>query len=380
MWLLHRLAPDFKTIADFRRDNGAAIVGVCRAFVLFCRDQGLFTARLMALDGSKFRAAASAKRVMGRREIAEETAHLDRRIAEYLTGLDENDADEPDEASSATAAALAALRARRAELDHLVAKLDSEERTTLVEGELDARPMGIGKGPKPPSYNLQTAVDVDTGLIVHHEVTSEPNDTRQLYPMAKATKDTLGISNLTVVADAGYSSGTAAAACEADGITACVPTNRSIHSQGDGTLFGRSAFVYQPEADTYMCPAGHVLARKQEVMRRDRLIVYAARDCAGCSLKPRCTTAERRFVSRHLHEDALERMNARFQADPSLIRQRRCASEHPFGTIKRMTAGGRFLTRGLKKTRAEAALSVLAYNLIRAINLIGAATLCAKLA
>jgi hypothetical protein len=124
----------------------------------------------------------------------------------------------------------------------------------MVEGELDARPMGIGKGPKPPSYNLQTAVDVDTGLIVHHEVTSEPNDTRQLYLMAKATKDTLGISNLTVVADAGYSSGTAAAACEADGITACVPTNRSLHSQGDGTLFGRSAFVYQPEADTKCRP------------------------------------------------------------------------------------------------------------------------------
>ncbi len=129
---------------------------------------------------------------------------------------------------------------------------------------------------------------------------------------------------------------------------ACVPTNRSIHSQGDGTLFGRSAFVYQPEADTYRCPAGHVLARKQEVLRRDRLILYAARDCTGCSLKPRCTTAERRFVSRHLHEEALERMNTRFQADPNLIRQRRCASEHPFGTIKRMTAGGRFLTRGLR--------------------------------
>jgi transposase len=249
-----------------------------------------------------------------------------------------------------------------------------------VEGELDARPMGIGKGPKPPSYNVQTAVDADTGLIVHHEVTSEPNDTRQLYPMAKATKDTLGVSNLTVVADAGYSSGAAAAACEVDGITACVPTNRSIHSQGDGTLFGRSAFVYQPEADTYICPAGHVLARKQEVMRRDRMILYAARDCTGCLLKPRCTTAQRRFVSRHQHEDALERMNARFQADPSLIRQRRCASEHPFGTIKRMTAGGRFLTRGLKKVAGEAALSVLAYNIIRAINLIGAATLRAKLA
>jgi transposase len=145
-------------------------------------------------------------------------------------------------------------------------------------------------------------------------------------------------------------------------------------------MFGRSAFVYQPEADIYTCPAGHVLARKQEVLRRDLLILYAARDCTGCSLKPRCTTAKRRFVSRHLHEDALERMDARFHADPTLIRQRRCASEHLFGTIKRMTAGGRFLTRGLKKVSGEAALSVLAYNLIRAINLIGATTLRAKLA
>ena len=125
--------------------------------------------------------------------------------------------------------------------------------------------------------------------------------------------------------------------------------------------------------------AGHVLARKQ-AKRRDHLIVDAARDCAGCSLKSRCTTAGRRFVSRHLHEDALVRMNARFQADPTLVRRRRCASEHPFGTIKRMTAGGQFLTRGLKKVGGEAALSVLAYNLIRAINLIGATTLCARLA
>lgn len=379
MWLLRRLAPDFKTIADFRRDNGAAIVGACRTFVLFCRDQGLFTARLVALDGSKFRAAASAKRIVGRREIAEETVRLDRRIADYLAGLDETDACEPEDAPSATAAALAALRARRAELDRLAATLDAEERATLVEGEPDARPMGIGKGPKPPSYNMQTAVDADTGLIIHHAVTRDPNDTRQLYPMAKATKDALGTASLTIVADAGYSNGTAAAACEAEGIAACAPTNRSINNQGDGSMFDRSAFVHQAETDTYICPAGHALSRKQ-VMRRDSLILYAASDCAGCALKPQCTTAERRYVTRHLHEDALERMNARFRADPNLIRQRRCASEHPFGTIKRMTAGGRFLTRGIEKVSGEAALSVLAYNLIRAMNLAGAATLRARLA
>ena len=144
-------------------------------------------------------------------------------------------------------------------------------------------------------------------------------------------------------------------------------------------MFDRSAFAYQAETDTYICPAGHVLARKQ-LMRRDALIVYAARDCTGCSLKPRCTTAEHRFVTRHLHEEALDRMNGRLRADPSLIRQRRCAAEHPFGTIKRMTAGGRFLTRGLEKVSGETALSVLAYNIIRTINLLGAATLRARLA
>ncbi|HEX5421853.1 MAG TPA: IS1182 family transposase [Gammaproteobacteria bacterium] len=379
MWLLLRLAPDFKTIADFRRDNGAAIVGACRAFVLFCRDQGLFTARLVALDGSKFRAAASAKRIMGRREIAEEAARLDRRIADYLAGLDESDAGEPDEVPNATAAALEALRTRRAELNSMAAKLDAEERNTLVEGEPDARPMGVGSGRKPPSYNMQTAVDADTGLIVHHEVTGEPNDTRQLYSMAKATKDALETGKLTVVADAGYSNGTDAAACEDDGITPCVPANRAINNQGDGTLFDRSAFVYQPDTDTYRCPAGRTLVRKQ-IMRRDNCVLYAAQDCSGCALKPRCTTAARRFLTRHFHDDALQRMNARVEADPGLMRQRRCAAEHPFGTIKRMTAGGRFLTRGLTNVKAEAALSILAYNILRAINLIGAPALTARLA
>lgn len=379
MWLLRRLAPDFKTIADFRRDNGPAIVGACRAFVLFCRDQGLFTARLVALDGSKFRAAASAKRIIGRREIAEEAARLDRRMADYLAGLDESDARESDEAPGTTAVALQALRERRSELDRLAAKLDLEARNTLVEGEPDARPMGQGASRKPPSYNVQTAVDAETGLIVHHEVTAEPTDNRLLHPMAKATKDALETDKLMVVADAGYSNGADAAACEDDGITPCVPANRSSNNQGDGTLFDRSAFMYQPDTDTYRCPAGRMLVRKQ-VMRRDNCVLYAAQDCSGCALKLRCTNAARRFLTRHFHEDALQRMNARVEADPGLMRQRRCAAEHPFGTIKRMTAGGRFLTRGLTKVKAEAALSVLTYNIMRAINLIGASDLTTRLA
>ena len=191
MWLLRRLAPDFKTIADFRRDNGPAIVGACRAFMLVCRDAGLFAARLVALDGSKFRAAASAKKIVGRARIAEETARLDGKIAAWLAGLDEADAAEPDDAPGAVATAIAALQARRAELGRLAAKLEDEGRSTLVEGEEDARPMGMGRGAKPPSYNVQTAVDADTGLILHHEVTDEATDNRMLHPMAEATKQVL---------------------------------------------------------------------------------------------------------------------------------------------------------------------------------------------
>lgn len=366
MWLLRKLAPDFKTIADFRRNNGAAIVGACRAFVLVCREAGLFSARLVALDGSKFRAAASAKRVVGRREIEQEAARLDSRIAAYLAELDEADDAEPDDAPAAVAAALAALRARRTELDRLADKLDAEDRTTLVEGEEDARPMRGGNGLKPPSYNVQTAVDADTGLIVHHEVTGEPTDRRQLHPMASGTKEGLDLNTLTVVADRGFDNGEHASACERDGIVACVPSQRSINNQGDGTLFDRTAFTYEPETDTLTCPAGRRLARKQ-LHRKKRNITYASQDCSGCALKPRCTTAGRRFVKRHLDDDALNRMDAR--ATPQMMRARRCAVEHPFGTIKRMTAGGRFLTRGFKGTRTEMALSVLAYNVLRAINI-----------
>lgn len=366
MWLLRRLAPDFKTIADFRRANGAAIVGACRAFVLVCRDAGLFAARLVALDGSKFRAVASAKKIVGRSRIAEETAHLDRKIADYLAGLDEADAAEPDDAPGASQSALTALQARRAELGRLAAKLEDEGRSMLVEGEEDARPMGIGRGAKPPSYNVQTAVDADTGLVLHHEVTDEATDNRMLHPMPEATKQMLERDGLTVVADAGYSSGTQATACEADAITACVPANRAINTQGDGTLFDRTAFVYEAGSDSFRCPAGRRLVRKQ--LHRDTTsVIYASNDCSGCALKPQCTTTARRFVTRHLHEEALNRMNGR--ATPDMMHRRRCAAEHPFGTIKRMMAGGRFLTRNLKGTRTEMALSILAYNMLRAINI-----------
>jgi transposase len=366
MWLVGRLAPDHKTIADFRRDNGPAIVAVCRAFVLFCRDQGLFNANLVAIDGAKFRAAASTKRVLDKQRLAEEAEKIDRQIAGYLTGLDETDAGEPGEVENATAKALEALRARRDELNRLSGHLDQDDRSLIVDGEPDARPMGFGRGGKPPSYNVQIAVDADTGIVIHHDVTDEVNDIRMLHPMAKASKDLLCKETLTVVADTGYSNGNAAAACETDGIVPCVPVKRSVNNHGDGELFDRSCFTYDLAHDRYTCPSGRFLHRRQHMNATS--IFYASRDCSGCDLKPRCTKGKRRYVTRHRHEDAFERMTARVTDAPELMRRRRCSAEHPFGTMKRMMLG-RFLTRGLKGTRTEMALSVLAYNMIRHANL-----------
>ena len=192
------------------------------------------------------------------------------------------------------------------------------------------------------------------------------NDTRMLHPIAKAARDLLEREELIVVADTGYSNGNAAAACEADGITACVAAKRSVNNRGDGTQFDRADFTYDAAHDQYTCPEGRLLRRKGGVNRNG--YYYVSKDCSNCALKPRCTQAEVRWVSRHQHEDALERMSARVVADPGLMRQRRCSVEHPFGTMKRMMSG-RFLTRGLPATRTEMALSVLAYNMIRSINL-----------
>jgi transposase len=326
MWLLGRLVPDFKTIADFRRDNSPSIatvglVGACRAFVLFCRDQGLTGGRTVAIDGSKFRAAASHKRVMGRREIDKMSARIDAQVAEYLAELDEADAQEAEPAEAARVrSALEALRSRRAALDAMRDDLANSGRSTLVEGETDARPMGVGAGRKPPSYNLQTAADTETSLILHHDVTTEATDNRLLHPMAREAKQVLRADRLRIVADAGYSNGAQAAACEREGIEPCVPANRATNNKGD--FFDRRAFIDDAENDTYTCPAGRTLVRK-EVLPAKHIVRYVARECSGCVLKPRCTSGSRRYLKRHLHDDALERMNARVVADPGLMRLRR---------------------------------------------------------
>ena len=350
----------------------------------------------LLLDGSKFQAVASPKRILDRRRLEQEMARLDAEAAAYLAALDAADAAEegagegaggdagegaadPAAERARIEAALAALdkRRRRAADKHATVTASGADKT--VETEPEATVMGKKAEPKRPAYNVQIVVDPRTSLIVHHAVTDHANDVNLLHAMASATKQDLGLDRMIVIADAGYSDGAEAAACEADGITPCVPPTRGSNSRGD--FFDRARFTYDPSSDTYTCPNGRLLRRHHNDAKRSVVQYRAAdKDCAACPLKPQCTNAQRRSIRRHLHDPALARMAARVAAYPGLMRLRRSRVEHPFGTIKRRMGGGRFLLKGLQKTGTETALAVTAYNLRRLTSIIGSQTLITKLA
>lgn len=377
LWLLNRLRPSFKTIADFRRDHVGAIVGVCRAFTRFCREQGLFAAQVVAIDGTKLQAVASRKRVMTPERIEREQAKLDARIAEYLKAMDAADAEEssPVTAPREVATALEALRARREELQSLTEQMQAEEANQHIEGEADARLMRTAQGHR-VAYNAQIAVDAQHKLIAYAEVTNEGNDHRQLQPMAAATKEQLQAEHLTVVADTGYANGEQGSQCEQAGITAIVPRPQEVNPKGD--YFTRSQFDYDLHTDTYRCPAGQILTcgRTSQTLKNKQ---YWTRACGTCALKARCTGADKRVIVRSFFEEYMEAMHQRALSDPQWMRQRCCLAEHPFGTMKWMMGVPRFLLRGLPKVRGEFALSVLTYNLKRVINILGVRTLLERL-
>src|SRR5437016_1811696 len=237
--------------------------------------------------------------------------------------------------------------------------------------EPEARFMRMGSG-HAPAYNVQTAVDAEHALIVAHKITDTAGDNSLLLPMAEAALEALGHpESLHVVADAGYSNGEQAEACEAQGIVPHVPVTRAVNNQGDGTLFDRNEFHYDEKTDTFRCPANQTLTRKQ-LSRKDRAVYYAAKPevCGACALKMRCTNGRQRLVSRHLHEDAFQRMQQR--ATPEMMRLRRSTVEHPFASLKYHIFGHpRFLLRGLKGAQTEISLATMVYNLKRMLNVSG---------
>ncbi len=374
MWLLGRLAPDHKTIAEFRRCNSESLVATCAAFVQFALKQRLIASTTVAIDGSKVRAVASRKAIAGRREVEAQAQRHREAVQRYLAQLDELDRQEaPDPCQVRNVKA--ALAALDVEGPAIMADLERVRRTpngTVVTTEPDAQVMRSLHAA--PGYNLQTAVETGSHMIVAHEVTNEAVDSRQLQPMAEAASAVLA-TPCTVVADAGYANGKQIAALDAQGIVSYVAPNRATNNQGDGTLYDRRAFRYEAVEDTFVCPQGMRLERKQ-ASQRDQMVIYAARveDCSACAAKDRCTQAARRFVSRHMHEDALQANQQRLEQAPHMMAIRRQTVEHPFGTIKHQILGNaRLLMRGKRGARSEFGLAVLAYNLKRAVNMMGAA-------
>lgn len=340
MWLLGRLQPDYKSIAEFRRMHSSAVTEAGAELVRLARTAGLVRGEMVAVDGSKFRVVSSAKSVRERDAMQR-----------YLEQLDA--ADEQEEVVIDPSAVRAALE-----------KLKSHP-------EPEAHFMRTANG-FAPAYNVQTAVDAEHALIVAQQVTDEATDNRSLLPMAEAAKEAVGDPpTLHVVADAGYSNGEQAEACEAQGIVPHVPANRAVNNQGNGQLFDRSQFQYDEKTDRFRCPAQQTLTRKQ-LSRKDRAVYYAAQPeaCSACALKARCTNGAQRFVSRHLHEGALQRMQ--YRATPEVMRLRRSTVEHPFAALKYHIFGHpRFLLRGLTGAQTEISLATMVYNLKRMFNVLG---------
>ena len=375
MWLTGRLAPDFKTIADFRKDNGPAIRATCRRFVEMCRRLNLFAHAVAAIDGSKFKAVNARDKNFTRAKLKKRMEQVEASIERYLSALETADRQEGELAEAKSARLkdkIASLRNQMRKFKALEVAVDAAPDKQISLTDPDARSMATsGKGTGVVGYNVQTAVDTKHHLIVAHEVTNVGSDRGQLSTMAKETQAAMGASDLTAIADRGYFKGEEIVACEAAGVTPLVPKPLTSGAKADGR-FGKQDFIYDPQEDAYRCPAGEKLTHRSTTVEEGlTLHGYWTGKCAGCALKPGCTPAKERRVRRWEHEAVLDAMQERLDRAPETMRIRRQTAEHPFGTIKAWMGATHFLTRTLGKVRTEMSLHVLAYNLKRVIAILG---------
>ena len=382
MWLTGRLAPDHKTIANFRKDNGAAIRKVCAQFVALCREIGLLTKTSVAIDGSKFKAVNNRDKNFTRAKMERRLAQIEESVARYLSQLDTADLQEPSEALAAKTAHLKekltklAVEMQRLKVIEKAMLASPDQQISLTDP--DSRSMATsGRGSGVVGYNVQVAVDTEHHLIVTHEVTNTGTDRSQLAKMGLQAKDALHAEHLDAVADRGYFNSTEILACEQADITVTLPKPMTSGAKADGR-FGKQDFVYLPTEDVYRCPAGEKLTYRFTGEEAGKMLRhYWTTACPTCPLKSQCTPALQRRITRWEHEHVLEAVQQRLDANPQAMRQRRETVEHPFGTLKMRMGATHFLMKRLPKVATEMALHVLAYNLTRVMNIIGVQPLLA---
>jgi transposase len=410
MWLLRKLKPDFKTIADFRAQNAEPLTKVCKQFVVLCRGLDLFGGELVAVDGSKFRASNSRNRIFTAKQLRKELERIEQKIREYMVQLDENDRREQAAPAKPRLSAeqlnekIDKMKERQQRYQELQKKLeeqkvsdnqnssdqpkadeqnaDEQNAKQLALTDADARLMHrSGGGGTVVAYNVQSVVDAKYKLIVVHDVTNDTSDQHQLARMTVAAKQALGVQRLEVVADQGYYDADQVAACEQAGIAAYVSKPNTSKNVKRG-LFTKQDFVYQPQTDRYRCPGAQWLESRGTMTDKGRkLKYYLTEACGSCTLRKRCTEAQGpRRIKRLVNEEVIERMAARVAAQPDKLKQRKALVEHPFGTLKRALNHGYFLLRSLPKVKGEFSLSVFTYNLKRVLNILGTERMVAALA
>jgi transposase len=373
MWLAARLMPDFKTIANFRKDNGRAIRQVCRQFIVLCRQLNLFTQVLVAIDGSKFKAVNNRDKNFTSAKMKRRMAAINESIERYLTSMDTADRAEPEVAALRKGRLqdkIDALRQQMQELQAIDTRMNASPDKQVSLTDPDARSMKNREGGI-VGYNVQTAVDAEHHLIVTHEVVTDGVDRDQLARMAEQARQAIGTEELTVVADRGYFKGEQILECTNAGITPLVPKTLTSNNRAEGR-FDKQDFIYVAADDEYRCPAGERAIRRFTTVENGLTIhKYWSSACPRCPIRAQCTTSDYRRITRWEHEAVMEAMQDRLDRQPDVMRVRRQTAEHPFGTLKLWMGASHFLTRTLKNVRTEMSLHVLAYNLKRMMRILG---------
>jgi transposase len=375
IWLTGRLMPDFKTIADFRKDNGKAIRGVCREFIVLCRSLKLFSEAIVAIDGSKFKAVNNRDKNFTDRKLKARMQQLEESIARYLTELDRADR-EPTLVTEARVdhlkSKVATVKAQMQRLKHIGEQMAQSPDGQVSLTDPDARSMATsGRGTGMVGYNVQVAVDAKHHMIVAHEVTNLGHDRTLFSSMGKQTQNAIGVEQLTALADRGYFKGEEILECDRAGINALVPKSHTSNNLAKGQ-FDKQDFCYIPADDEYQCPAGQRAIRRFSTVEHGMVIhKYWSSACPKCPIKAQCTTGEYRRIARWEHEHVLEAMQARLDQMPQASRIRRQTVEHTFGTLKAWMGATHFLMKRLPKVSTEMSLHVLAYNLKRAMQILG---------
>ena len=377
MWLVARLAPDFKTIADFRKNNTKSIRLVCREFVQVCRKLDLFTDAFVAIDGSKFKAVNNRDKNYTHAKLKRRLDDIDKNINRYLEQI--ASADRHDELTNKDKTTrlenkIKQLKKEIKQLNKIETQLLATPDKQISFTDPDARSM-ITRGTGIVGYNVQTAVDVKHHLIVAHEVTNVGHDRGQLKNMATQAKEAMATDELTIVADRGYFNGQEIKACEDAGYKTYLPKCQTSGNQAQG-LFGKRDFIYQADVDEYTCPAGeHLIYRFRSQEKGKTINRYWSSACPNCAIKSQCTKGKNRRVSRWEHEAVLDKVNARIEHEPERMKARRETVEHPYGTIKHWMGYTHFQMRTLERVSTEMSLHILAYNMKRVMNIMGISTL-----